>query len=219
MDRPFESTAYRPFQWAVEPICRAAFGDESVAPVRLGFAVLSAEQLHGRCLRLFDDEGRTGDARAALIALPRDPVFKRQGLVLCRVRSTALRRTPEGCHGDWHGFQRQLVGAELDWIKRWTRVLIDHAATRKIAGGPMLAISSIRLRLAGVLQRQAPLQRMVELGPLAGEAASFTVLGLHAMSDALAKTAGARAMLQHGLVEMQHVFRIVNHVYLAHAHA
>jgi hypothetical protein len=172
-----------------------------------------------RGLQLIDDEESTGEARAALIRLPQDSVFKRQGLVLCRVRSTALRRTSAECRGDWHRFQVQLVGAELDWIERWARVLIDHAATRKLAGCPMLSISSIRLRLASVLQQQAPLKRMVELGPLAGEAASFAVRGLHAMSEALIKTAGARAMFQHGLVEMQHVFRIVNQVYLERGHA
>ena len=219
MDRPFDSAAYRPFKWAVEPICRASFGNESVAPVRLGFAVLSTEQLRCRCLQLFDEEERTGEGRAVLIPLPSDPVFKRQGLVLCRVRSTAFRRTPAGCEGNWHRFQLQLVGAELDWIENWARVLIDHAATRKVAGSPMLSISSIRLRLASVLQQQAPLKRMVEVGPLAGEAASFAVRGLHVMSDALIKTSGARAMLQHGLVEMQHVFRIVNQVYLERGHA
>ena len=219
MDRPFDSAAYRPFKWAVEPICSAAFGDEAVVPVRLGFAVLSAEQLNSRCLRLFDAEEGAAEGRAALIPLPPDPLFKRQGLVLCRVRAAALRRTPAGCRGNWHRFQIQLVGAELDWIERWARVLIDHPATRKVAGSPMLSISSIRLRLASVLQRQAPLKRMVELGPLAGEAASFAVRELHAMSDALIKTTGARAMLQHGLVEMQHVFRIVNQVYLERGHA
>ena len=218
MDRPFDSAAYRPFKWAVEPICRAAFGDEAVAPVRLGFAVLSIEQLGCRGLQLIDEDGRTGEGPAALIPLPPDPVFKRQGLVLCRVSSKALRHAPAGCDRTWHRFQVQLVCAELDWIERWARVLIDHAATRKVAGSPMLSISSIRLRLASVLQRQALLKRMVELGPLAGEAASFAVRGLHAASDALIKTSGARAMLQYGLVEMQHVLRIVNQVYLECGH-
>lgn len=92
---------------------------------------------------------------------------------------------------------------------------MEHAALRKVGSSTLLSIPSIRLRFGQIMQHHALLVQCLALNNWSAPQALNDIEG---MVDALIKIAGGRAMLQYGLVEMNSLFAVLNHIYLGNAH-
>ncbi|EKF62270.1 hypothetical protein B194_4549 [Serratia plymuthica A30] len=177
--------------------------------------MVSEHQLAHSQLSFITESGADWQDTAALKIYPISDVIKRHNLVVCQLPKQATgfavfnERTP------LFAWQREIVRSQLEWIERWTLVLMDHAAQRKVGSSTLLSVPSIRLRLGQIMQHHALLEQCLVLDNWSALQALTDIEG---MVDTLIKTAGGRAMLQHGLVEMNSLFAVLNHIYLGTSH-
>ncbi|MCL6327670.1 hypothetical protein [Pectobacterium polaris] len=212
---PFGSKHYQPFSWDAENISLKAYSNRQKVATRGGFAVVSEHQLAHPKLSFITESGADWQDTTALKIYPTSGVITRHHLVVCQL---PLQATESAAFDEWaslFAWQREIVRSQLEWIERWTLVLMDHAAQRKVGLSTLLSIPSIRLRLGQIMQHHALMEQSLVLDNWSAQQALTDIEG---MVDALIKTAGGRAMLQHGLVEMNSLFAVLNHIYLGTSH-
>ncbi|HCT7987730.1 TPA: hypothetical protein OT855_004662 [Serratia liquefaciens] len=212
---PFESKHYQPFSWNAEEISYKVFSSRQKVVARGGFAVVSEHQLAHPQLSFITENGADWQGTAALKIHQTCRAIKRHNLVVCQLPQLATEPAAPGELKSQLAWQREVVRSQLAWIECWTHVLMDHAAQRKVGTSTLLSIPSIRLRLGKVMQHHALLVQCLTQENWSAQQALIDIEG---MVDALIKTAGGRAMLQHGLVEINSVFAVLNHIYLGTSH-
>lgn len=212
---PFGSKHYQPFSWDAEQISLKAYSNRQKVAARGGFAVVSEHQLAHQQLSFITESGAIWQDTAALKIYPGSAVITRHHLVVCQLPQQAAGSAAFHERTPLFAWQREIVRSQLEWIARWTQVLMEHAAQRKVGSSTLLSVPSIRLRLGQIMQHHDLLAQCLVLDNWSAQQALTDVEG---MVDALIKTAGGRAMLQHGLVEMNSLFAVLNHIYLGTSH-
>ncbi|PHM39078.1 hypothetical protein Xmau_02982 [Xenorhabdus mauleonii] len=208
---PFGSKYYQPFSWNTEEISFNAYSSRQKVAVRSGFAVLSEHQLAHPQLSFITENGIDWQDTAALKIHQSSEVMKLHNLVICELPQLATESAASGELTLLSAWQLEIVRSQLEWIERWTQVLMEHAAQRKVGASTLLSVPSIRVRLGQIMQHHALLVQCLALGNWSAQQALTDIEGI---VDALIKTAGGRAMLQHGLVEMNSLFAVLNLIYL-----
>lgn len=211
INQPFESKHYQLFSWPVEEISKKIFSTNHHVAACGGFAVVSLEQLAHPELSFITEKQTYWQGTEALKIYKTCGALQRHDLVICQLPERVTEPAAPGTQEHHHAYLREVVLIQLAWIERWTAVLIDHAAQRKVGTSTMLSIPSIRLRLGQVIQHSSWLTQCMALNSWSTQQ---TLVEIEDMVDALIKTAGGRAMLQQGLVEMSRIFSVLNHIYL-----
>ncbi|WP_118985461.1 hypothetical protein [Photorhabdus sp. CRCIA-P01] len=217
---PFESKKEQRFHWLVEQLAQTVFSTSNQIVVRNRFAVVSEGQWKNSELCFLDEKQYSWRGINTVAVLPVGNNMKRQRLLLCKFKEKDGDIASQEIAKKYVDYQCEMIRMQLIWIERWISILLDHTAQRKVGNVSLLSISSIRLRLAQVIQRQLLLFQCVgdikeEMPSQFAEHAAEEIEG---MVDILIKTTGGRALLQQGLVEMQSIFSVLNQVYLREFH-
>ncbi|MBS9438720.1 hypothetical protein EAE91_16685 [Photorhabdus noenieputensis] len=217
---PFESKKEQRFHWLMEQLAQTIFSTSNQIVVRNGFAVVSEEQWKNSELRFLDEKQYSWKEINTVTVLPVCNSMKRQRLLLCKLEAKDDDIAPQEIAKKYVNYQCEMIRMQLIWIKRWISILLDHTAQRKVGNVSLLSISSIRLRLAQVIQRQLLLFQCVGdiKEEIPSQFAEHAAEEIEEMVNILIKTTGGRALLQQGLVEMQHIFSVLNQVYLREFH-
>ncbi|MEW2738386.1 hypothetical protein [Providencia sp. PROV130] len=177
--------------------------------------MVSEHQLTHKQLAFITARGTSWQETAALKIYQNSSALTLHNLVVCQLPLQPTGSTSFHERTSLFTWQREIIRSQLEWIALWTKVLIEHAAQRKVGSSTLLSVPSIRLRLGQVIQHHALLEQCLIMN---NWSVQQSLTEIERMVDALIKTAGGRAMMQHGLVEMNSLFTVLNQIYLGADH-
>ncbi|WNJ94722.1 hypothetical protein RND59_11325 [Vibrio ruber] len=216
---PYSAKEYMPFYWSVDEVAKMAFSAPRQVVSRHGFILASSSQLKVSDVQIVGDYQGTLDIQDAQIIEPSSSHLKRHDLHLLKVQTHHNDELSSDNSALYH-YQKAIVLQQLYWIKQWSSILIEHTAQRVIGDKTLLSVSSVKLRLAEILQHHAWLSLTVDNlnGTLSLDMSEHLADEIDKLVDMLIKTAGGRALLHNGLVDMQYIFRLLSQIYLRKNH-
>lgn len=207
---------FAPADFALAPsvLAACAFGATDVVCAHDGLALIDGPLPDGPEERpIACDDGILRRARIRTLGDNGLPILERNGIRIVAIEPIA---GPAVDTVDWSAFALALLLEEAAIAENFFVHLLNHCASRDVGGQKLSALSSIRLRLAGVAQDLALVRAMVDSAERDDLRAIRRAAGLRLIGavDQLIKSAGARSMLTGGLVEAQFLFSLFNRLYL-----
>lgn len=218
--QPFNTQVEQAFHWQHQALSLEAFSRTGVVGTCGGLALVTQAQWRQPDLLLIDEMCHRHSGADAEPVTPASRLLAQYGLMLVKTRPHQSGDDGAAAPYDFSHYQKAIMQQQLQWIAHWTQVLTQHAASREVGEQHLLSLPSIRLRLARVMQHQAWLQQGIADATHSDMPhwCSVYLSRLDNLLDDLIKTAGGRALLNHGLVQMQSLFTLINQLYLRTRH-
>lgn len=228
---PYRTRNQVSFVWDADLIAERAFAARNILPIRNGLGLASTRAVNDPGSFILVGNGALRPAAGLIRPAVGNATLDRQGVAVFTLAAPVAAPVldvagaspqPDVNQSDVNQpglnlFRREVLRFEIERLEAFHGMLVEFAGNRKFGNQKMLNIPSIRLRLAEARQKITVLSEIVDGNNLGNEEPIlFQDIGktVNDICDLLIRTAGGRAILAGGVVEMKLLFNLVNRIYL-----
>lgn len=224
---PYRTRNQVSFVWDADLIAERAFAARNILPIRNGLGLASTRAVNDPGSLILVGNGALRPAAGLIRPAVGNATLDRQGVAVFTLTDAVADATgaspqPDVNQSDENQpglnlFRREVLRFEIERLEAFHGMLVEFAGNRTFGNQKMINIPSIRLRLAEAWQKITVLSEVIDGNNLGNEEPIlFYDIGktVNDICDLLIRTAGGRAILAGGVVEMKLLFNLVNRIYL-----